>query len=722
MLVLSLILGGAALLLVVWIAALHVKRQWSYHRLVMLVAATHDAMLVLDPGGRIAFWNQGAERMFGYSREEILGRDYRELLPERLRKASERMLRQVHRTGEGAETGMLREATALRKDGTELPVDIAASAVRSGKRKHTIAIVRDLSERDLRDEELRRAKEHAEQMASELAAVNTVLEQTTVWANEMAAQAAMANAAKSEFLASMSHEIRTPMNGVLGMLTLLEQTELTREQLDCVETIRYSGQTLLDIINQILDFSKVESGKLDLEQIEFEPRTEVEQAVVLFAEKAQSKGVELVSIVASEVPERLIGDPGRFRQILINLLGNAMKFTAEGSVTVEVAAGQIEDRRVELRVDVRDTGIGMAPEVVKKLFRPFYQGDGSTRRKYGGTGLGLAISKRLIEAMQGAIEVTSVQGQGSCFHFTLKAGVPAKLPKKPVLLVELTGARALLIHRQAAVRRMLAYYTGVWGMMAVEAADAAAAAGELGSVRLVIAAASAPDLEQLKRELATRGTNGAKPGLVLLTPHGDRRTKEETGADALVTQPVRESRLREALLLATGSASPEASLAGLAGATGFQDGAPAVTGKILVAEDNLVNQKVARRLLEKLGYAVEIVENGERAVTALKTGEYSVVLMDSQMPVMDGLAATRAIRRLEGPASEIPIIAMTAAAMKGDREKCLEAGMSDYIAKPVNLDELKAALSRWSGKRHNVTLPAASDAEWEIDPADARFQ
>jgi two-component system sensor histidine kinase/response regulator len=658
-------------------------------RLQVFEAFARDPLLVLDGAGRIGYWNEAAEAAFGYSRREMLGRPVEAILP----------------MAPGQADGRRTLETVLRrKDGIETPVEIAASPVRVRGRLRTAVSVRDVSDRRRREEELRRAKERAEKVAAELEAVNKVLEQTTVWANEMAAQTAMANAAKSEFLASMSHEIRTPMNGVLGMLTLLEQTDLSREQLDYVETIRYSGEILLNIINQILDFSRIESGKLELETVEFDPRHEVEQAVLLFAERAEAKGLELLTTISEAVPPRLRGDPGRFRQILINLLGNAVKFTGKGEVSVAVAGGLAGGNRVELRVEVRDTGIGMEPAVVQKLFQAFYQGEGDTRRKFGGTGLGLAICKKLVEAMHGSIEASSTPGAGSIFRFTVQVEAVPGAAAQPDLSGEaLRGKRVLVANRNAAVRELIRSLTSAWGMEDSE---------RDGSCDFVIADASDPDLERL-RQICRRGSGG--PALLLLASRSERQTAETLGAAALIVKPVRAAKLREALLQFSQPLEPAAaSLAVLSRALTTGAGQ-----RILIAEDNLVNQKVARKLVERLGYLVEIADDGEAAVRAAAEGGYAAVLMDCQMPVMDGFKSTQAIRRLPEPRSLVPIIAMTANAVKGDREKCLAAGMSDYLSKPVNPLELKAALERWCGKTHPVA-PHAGEPEWEAfwsDPA-----
>ncbi|MGE5570264.1 MAG: ATP-binding protein [Rhodospirillales bacterium] len=637
-----------------------------------------DPVFLLDSEGKVTFWNEAAKTAFGYSRSEILGRTAERLVTVPLH---------------GVTTRRVLETSVQRSDGSQVQVEITTTPAKVRGKWHTIVVVRDASQHQRRAEELRLAKERAEQAAAELEAVNAVLERTTVWANEMAARTAMANAAKSEFLASMSHEIRTPMNGVLGMLTLLEQTELTREQLDYVETIRYSGQILLDLINQILEYSRIESGKLELEQVEFDPRHEIEQAILLFAERADAKGIELLAAVPGSVPARLRGDASRFRQILINLLGNAVKFTERGEVSVSVCSTPLEGGRVELGVEVRDTGIGMPPEVMQNLFQAFYQGEDSMRR-FGGTGLGLTICKKLVEAMNGRIEVSSSPGAGSTFRFTIQTETARAAAQPEPGQEALSGARVLIVHGNAGIRSMICSCAEDWGMEAVEAESPQEAPD--GSYRFVIADAYASNLEPLRRHAS----------LLLLVARSDRRTAEALGAAALIAKPIRASKLRAALL-ELANPSPAAPVPAAPG----NEVVPTAGPRILVVEDNLVNQKVALKLAEKLGYTVEIANNGEAAVKAAAAGGYAAVLMDCQMPVMDGFKATEAIRRLPEPQGLVPVIAMTANAMRGDREKCLAAGMSDYLAKPVNPQELKAALERWCGKTHPKPVPV-EEPDW----------
>ncbi len=693
---------------------LRVWRLMKSRELQLVASCARDALVMTDQNGRVVFWAGGAERMFGYTPGEVLGRDlhsvmaWRQFGPD----SQERVRRFWHQIAESP-AGRTVQVSATCKNGSDLPVEIAATPVRLDGNWYAFAVVRDVSEQVRREEELRRAKERAEEMATELTNINTALEQTTLWAKEMAAQAAMANAAKSEFLANMSHEIRTPMNGVLGMLTLLGQTQLDSEQQDYIQTIRYSGETLLHIIDEILDFSRVESGKINLEELEFDLREEVEQAVLLFGGRAELKGLELVTTISGRVPRRVLGDSGRLRQVLINLTGNAIKFTDRGEVSVDVDADEPLDGRARIRVVVRDSGIGMTPDVVRNLFHPFFQGDGSITRRFGGTGLGLAISKKLIEAMKGAIEVESTPGQGTTFRFSLPLKVvePAA-PAPDEELALLSSHRVLVIHRNAGMRRMVCYYLRLWGMSPLEVAEADEASTLLATgeaFRFVLADLSSGDVVHLRQHLAARESTGTAPAsLVVFVPPKEHQPPAAVQADAVITKPVRGSRLYSALLsIVRPATAVSASLQQMAEAVNEAASVPAEANRrVLVAEDNAVNQKLAQKLLERLGYVAEVVQNGAEAVTAAASGNYSVILMDCQMPVMDGYKAALRIRQLADAPGAVPIIALTASALKGDREKCLEAGMSDYISKPVRIEELQAALERWAGRSHEpATIP-----------------
>jgi two-component system sensor histidine kinase/response regulator len=686
------------------VLAWHIWRRRRHDWLQEVAAASRDALALVDERGRILSWNEAAERIYGYTRREVTGQPFVSFLVPELRERAARNFLQLRHLPSGEVTI---ESECLHRDGRRVPVEIVARGVVRRGTWRAVAVVRDLSSQKQREEEMRCARERAEEMAAELSAVNQAMEQATVWANEMAAQAAMANAAKSEFLASMSHEIRTPMNGVLGMLSLLEQTELTADQRDCVETIRYSGQTLLDIINRILDFSRIESGKLELEPAEFDLRQEIERAVALFGDRAEAKAIELIDTVADDAPANVIADQGRFRQVIVNLLGNAMKFTSEGEVAVEAGLASREGDRAVIWVSVRDTGIGMSKEVAARLFQPFYQGDSSVRKRFGGTGLGLAISRRLVEAMGGKLEVESAKGRGSRFRFTIAAGIGAEASREATALpAEIRGARLLVAHANATMRQAIAQHAAAWGF-AVKAVDGAAAAEAVreGGWRVVVADAGDASVEALRE--------AAPPALVLLIPQSQSQRVAAFGASACVAKPVRWPRLREALSTAVGAEAPQSlSCLAQAAAQPAPGAAAAADHRILIVEDNAVNQKVARRLLEKLGYAADVVDDGAPAVTAAATGRYSAILMDCQMPGLDGFQATQRIRRLEGEARTTPVIAMTANAMKGDREKCLAAGMSDYVAKPVDLAALKAALERWCGQRHRASPCAAEEPAW----------
>jgi two-component system sensor histidine kinase/response regulator len=650
-----------------------------------IIENAHECIILINEQGIIQSFNPASEIIFGYKAEQVLNKNIKLLMPEPYKSEHDGYLEKYLNTKNSKILNITRELEGLRNNGKAFPIDLQISEMFLGEERFFIGMIRDITDRKKGEEELKQAKQKAED----------------------------ATQAKSDFLANMSHEIRTPMNAIIGMSHLASKTDLTPKQDNYVRKIQSSANALLGLINDILDFSKIEAGKLDMETIEFSLEEVFDNLSTLLTEKAHDKGLELLFSVDREVPAYLMGDPLRLGQILINLSNNAVKFTDKGEIIVSVKTVDKKLDKTVLQFSVKDSGIGLTQEQIGKLFKEFSQADSSTSRKYGGTGLGLTISKRLTEMMNGNIWVESEPGKGSSFSFTAHFG-QATGSEKNILIpsTDLQGMKVLVVDDNLASREIL---QGILESLSFNVS--LAASGQEGIDKLVNASTEEPfELVLMDWHMPTMdGIEASKrikshnklvkiPSIILITAYSREEAIQETkgiGLEGIFIKPINPSILLNSILEVFGKkvekrtrqgADPQADTEALNKIRG---------AKILLVDDNEINQEVANEILEQVGFSVLIANDGQEAVDKVMQAKFDCVLMDIQMPVMDGYEASRAIRK-DNRFSSLPIIAMTANAMQGDREKCIEAGMNDHVAKPINPKELFSALVQWITVREGL--------------------
>jgi two-component system, sensor histidine kinase and response regulator len=666
--------------------ALEQEAEGGRARLQAIFDAVADAIVTIDRKGHIQQWSSGAQRIFGYAPQEIVGENLTALMPESHRPQDAGYVEALVATRDARAIGMGRELTGIRKDGSEFPTELTVSEVRNGGEIFFTAILRDITERKRAEAELVRAREEAE----------------------------AANLAKSQFLATMSHEIRTPMNGVLGMANLLQSTALDQRQRRLLDNVTRSGEALLAIINDILDFAKIEAGKFELSEVPFDARETIAELTELLAERCTKKGIEFVYFVDEAIPAQLVGDPTRLRQVLVNLVGNAIKFTEHGEILVELALARSTPDAVILNIAVADTGIGIQPEQKARIFEAFHQIDSSMTRARGGSGLGLAITRQLVELMGGDLSVDSEFGRGSRFSFAVAFKYPPSVADPGPLARRMPGPlTALLADANTVSARIISQYLAEWRVATTIASTldetdvvlrAAEAAGQPFGVVVLDVRGLGPEALDLAKAIRARAPRTEVILLVGLDRYMVDRGLETVGALSILPKPVHPTELFDALTAA--ATDPAArNPAPRLGRHAPPNEHPDFAARILVAEDNAVNQEVATGILESMGCRVVTAPHGRAAVKLFAQEPFELILMDCEMPVMDGIEATRRIRQMEAmmqalpdgadPRRRTPIVALTAHALSEVRDRCLEAGMDDFVAKPFEERQMAAALMRW---------------------------
>ncbi len=682
-------------------------QQKVTHELTMIknaIDVSTDAIAIAAADGHHLYQNENFSKMFGYKQGELQFLDVFQLF---IDKESAKDVFSITTRGGSCDV----ELDAEYKDGRTFPVHLKTNAVKDeqGKVVALISVYSDITER--------------KQYELTLKYSNTQLEKAAEKNKSMAEKAELANKAKSEFLANMSHEIRTPMNGIIGMTMLLLDTELNSDQRSFAETINNSGKRLLDLINDILDYSKIEAGKFHIDVIDFDLRALLDDFSDLMAYKAHEKSIELICAASPDTPTYLKGDPGRLRQVLINLVGNAIKFTDEGEVSVWVTSIKETAEYAEVKITVKDTGIGIAQEKQDKLFKQFSQVDGSVTRKYGGTGLGLAISKQLIELMDGKIDVNSTEGKGSEFALSIKFKKQKNNKKISLDNAKLLDARVLIVDDNATNRYILHTQLDAWGARPEQAENAKQALEMLRQARedkdpfkVAVIDLRMPEISGELLGKKIREDKSIQNLRLVIMPsigqRGDAQRFTKVGFDAYLTKPISSTDLFDCLSVLLNDKEWRAEKTIVTRHMIREIKRSDV--KILMAEDNITNQQVVLSILKKKGVVADVVMNGEEAIKALEKYKYDIVLMDCQMPVIDGYAATKIIRSSNYIDNKnVPIIALTANAMQGDRDNCIKVGMDDYLSKPVEKKELIETINRWlpEGKKWDAAekgLPKTS--------------
>jgi two-component system sensor histidine kinase/response regulator len=658
-----------------------------------VLASCRDAIIACSLDGVVEEWNRGATEVFGISRDSALGESISRFVPTDRRDEIDRL---VTESMAGRAVAHY-ETERLRASGESFPAAVCGFPLKDAAGKVTgfATIERDLSDRVRGADALREALATAES----------------------------ASQTKSRFLANVSHELRTPMNAIMGMTSLALEEELPAELRDYLETIRDSSETMVGLINDVLDLSRFECDEFELEEVEFEFRETVETAGKVLGAAAHAKGLELVCRIAPETPELVVGDPARMRQVLTNLIGNAVKFTSQGQVVVEATPVVVESTRCRIRISVSDTGIGINEKDQTRIFAPFTQVDGSSVRNYGGSGLGLTITRHLVECFGSKLHVESEFGRGSRFWFEITLPLPEKQqPKAERIVDQLRGLSVLVVDDNDASRSALVEQLGAWSMRADSADSGAEAlrklresAGAGNPYDLAIIDAQMPGMDGFTVVSHIEGDRTIKTKPILMASTIDRlefgRRCAEAGATAFVQKPISQSQLFNAVSQATGAAVLDGE-----SRLGLYDRPEANARRVLLVEDTPANRKVVQRVLQRRGHEVVVAVNGSEAIEAYKQGAYDLILMDVQMPIMDGLQATEAIRDLERQESRPPtdILAMTAHSLRGDRERCLRAGMNGYLAKPLDLTELLDLVENGGGPALMEPNPA--------QPINARMQ